>query len=77
MNWPNHRAFTCDLPPLASSPEGRGLDPDPSPDTVAESDPLLLLFPMSMLRIDGAGEPTLDVGRSGGVEGGVVVEDDL
>lgn len=74
MNSPNQRGFAWAFPPLAKrtpdSPEARGLDP------VAPSAAFAPLMIPSTLRIDGAGEPTRDVGRNGGVVGGVLADDD-
>jgi hypothetical protein len=75
MYSPNHKGFACAFTPLVSpasdSPDALGLAPDPKgPDNVFP-----VLMP-SMLRIDGAGELTREVGLSGGVEGGVDVDDD-
>lgn len=72
INSPNHNGFDCAFTPLVSpasdSPDARGLAPDP--------DNVFPVFIPSMLRIDGAGELTRDVGLSGGVEGGVDVDDE-
>lgn len=75
INSPNHNGFACAFTPLVSpasdSPDARGLVPDPKvPDIV------LPVFTPSMLRIEGAGELTRDVGLSGGVEGGVDVDEE-
>lgn len=65
---------------ISDSPEGRGLDPvAAAPKLNALKDPPLLLvlwlaLTPSTLRIEGAGELTREMGRNGGVEGGVVIE---
>ena len=65
---------------ISESPEGLGLEPAAdAPKLSALNVPplfvpwLVVAVTPSTLRIDGAGELTRDMGRKGGVEGGVVV----
>jgi hypothetical protein len=55
----------------SGSPGRRGLDPAPGGERV------LALFTIELSRLvtDGAGEPTREVGRRGGVSGGVDADD--
>lgn len=83
LNSPNQRGFTDAFPPVVTmtseSPEGLGLEPvTGAPKLRALNVPplfvlwLLVVVIPSTLRIEGAGELTRDMGRKGGVKGGVV-----